>query len=62
MSELEIRIESQEQYSTRTSLRFHNIQVPFDERGRIVYPVVTNELILQVCYTTRGLKININDL
>jgi hypothetical protein len=45
----------------KTSLRFHNIQVPLDERGRIVYPVDTDELIPQVCYTTRGLEININD-
>ena len=37
----EIRIESQEQYSRKTSLRFHNIQVPVDERGRIVHPVDT---------------------
>jgi hypothetical protein len=32
---------------------FHNIQVPLDEKGRIVYPVDTDELIPQVCYTTR---------
>ena len=45
----------------KTSLRFHNIQVPLDERGIIVYPVDTDELIPQVCYTTRGLEINIYD-
>jgi hypothetical protein len=28
--ELEFRIEGQEQYSRRTSLRFHNIKVPVD--------------------------------
>jgi hypothetical protein len=62
MSGLEIRIESQEQYSRRTSLRFHNIQVPVDERGRIVHPVDTDQLILQVCNTKLGLDININDI
>ena len=30
---LEIRLENQEQYSRRTSLRFHNIQVPIDRSG-----------------------------
>ena len=62
MSGLEIRIESQEQYSRRTSLRFHNIPVPVDERGRIVHPVDTDQLILQVCNTKLGLDININDI
>jgi len=61
MSGLEIRIESQEQYSRRTSLRFHNIQVSVDERG-IVHPVDTDQLILQVCNTKLGLDININDI
>ena len=62
MSGLEIRIESQEQYSRTTSLRFYNIQVPVDERGRIVHPVDTDQLILQVCNTKLGLDININDI
>jgi uncharacterized coiled-coil protein SlyX len=62
VSELEIRIESQEQHSRRTSLRFHNIQVPVDERGRIVQPIDTDKLILQVCNTKLGLDINTNDI
>ena len=62
ISGLEIRIESQDQYSGRTSLRFHNIQVPVDERGRIVHPVDIDKLIPQVCNTKRGLYININDI
>ena len=33
--ELEIRVENQEQYSRRTSLRFHNIKVPVDQRGKL---------------------------
>ena len=59
---LENRIESQEQHSRRTNLRFHNIQVPVDERGRIVQPIDTDTLILQVCNTKLGLDININDI
>ena len=62
VSGLENRIESQEQHSRRTSLRFHNIQVPVDERGRIVHPVDTDKLIIQVCNTKLGLNININDI
>ena len=62
VSELEIRIESQEQHSRRTSLRFHNIQVPVDERGKIVQPIDTDKLILQVCNTKLGLDINTNDI
>jgi hypothetical protein len=50
MSEWEIRLESQEQYSRRTSLRFHNIKVPVNERGRIIHPVNTDDLILEFTY------------
>ena len=49
MSELEIRLESQEQYSRRTSLRFHNIKIPVNEWGRIIHPVNTDDLILDIC-------------
>ena len=48
ISELEIRVENQEQYSRRTDIRFHNIKVPVDERGRIILPVDTDDLVLQV--------------
>jgi hypothetical protein len=49
--ELESRIEGQEQYSRRTSLRFHKIKVPVDERGNVKHPVNTDELLLKK-YTT----------
>ena len=42
VSEFEIQLEGQEQYSRRTSLRFHNINVPFNERSRIIDPVNTD--------------------
>jgi hypothetical protein len=51
MSGLEIRMESQEQYSRRKSLKLHNIQVLVDERGSIVHPVDLDKLILQVWST-----------
>jgi hypothetical protein len=35
---LEVRLEHQEQYSRRTSLRFHNIDVPVDDRGHTSAP------------------------
>jgi uncharacterized coiled-coil protein SlyX len=38
ISELEIRVANQEQYSRPTSIRFHNIKVTVDERGRIIHP------------------------
>ena len=62
MSELEIRLESQEQYSRRTSLRFHNIKVPVNERGRIIHPVNTDDLILDICNNLPGVNLTINDI
>ena len=60
--EPESRIEGQEQYSRRTSLRFHNIKVPVDERGNVKQPVNTDELILNVCNDKLGLDINLHDI
>ena len=60
MSELEIRLESQEQYSHRTSLRFHCIKVPV--RGRIIHPVNTDDLILDICNKLTDANLTINDI
>ena len=60
--ELESRIEGQEQYSRRTSLHFHNIKVPVDERGNAKHPVNTDEFILNVCNDKLGLDINLHDI
>ena len=62
ISELEIRVENQEQYSRQTSLRFHNINVPVDQRGKIIHPVDTDDLVLQVCNTKLGLDISKTDI
>lgn len=63
IEELESRLENQEQYSRRTSLRFHNISVPVDERGRIKHPVDTDQLVLGIIHDKLKLKdITINDI
>jgi hypothetical protein len=46
---LEVRLEHQEQYSRRTSLRFHNIDVLVDDRGHIIHPVNTDDIIVDIC-------------
>jgi septal ring factor EnvC (AmiA/AmiB activator) len=46
---LEVRLEHQEQYSRRTSLRFHNNDVPVDDRGHIIHPVNTDDIIVDIC-------------
>ena len=55
-------MENQEQYSRQTSLRFHNIKVPVDQRWKIIYPVDTDDLVLQVCNTKLGLDISKADI
>lgn len=55
-------MENQEQYSRRTSLRFHNIAVPIDNRGRLIQPVDTDTLVLNVCNNKLGLQLTINDI
>ncbi|CAC5423621.1 unnamed protein product [Mytilus coruscus] len=35
IKDLETRLENQEQYSRRTSVRFHNVPVPIDEQNQI---------------------------
>ena len=62
IEELESRIEGQEQYSRRTSLRFHSIKVSVDERGNVKHPVYIDELILNVCNNKLGLDINLHDI
>jgi hypothetical protein len=45
IKELESRIEGQEQYSRRSSLRFHNIKVSVDERGNVKHHVYIDGLV-----------------
>ena len=46
---IDMRLEEQEQYSRRTSLRFHNVRVPTDQKGNIIQPVDTDGIILKIC-------------
>ena len=62
VSDLEVRIENQEQYSRRTSLRFHNLKVPVNNYGRIIHPVDTDKLVLDVCNNKLGLDLTTNDI
>jgi len=49
VNNLKVRLEHQEQYSRRTSLRFHNIDVPVDDRSHIIHPVNTDDIIVNIC-------------
>ena len=59
---LETRIENQEQYSRRTSLRLHSIQTSIDRSGRIIHPINTDDLILNVCNQKLELGIQKEDI
>ena len=56
LNKVEARLEEQEQYSRRTSLRFNNVPVPTDTKGAIIKPIDTDALILNICKT----KLNVN--
>ncbi|CAG2241732.1 unnamed protein product [Mytilus edulis] len=58
LGKVEARIEEQEQYSRRTSLRFHNVPVPTDDNGDIIKPINTDALVLDIC--NKNLKLNLN--
>ncbi|CAC5384901.1 unnamed protein product [Mytilus coruscus] len=59
---VESRIEEQEQYSRRTSLRFHNVPVPTDDNGAIITPIDTDDLVLRICNKKLQVKLNIFDI
>ncbi len=60
---LENRVEEQEQYSRRTSLRFNNVPVPLDEKGEVIYPIDTDKLVLDICHNQLKKKsIKIDDI
>ncbi|CAG2210512.1 unnamed protein product [Mytilus edulis] len=59
---VESRIEEQEQYSRRTSLRFHNVPVPTDNNGAVITPIDTDDLVLRICNKKLKVKLNIFDI
>lgn len=62
VNDLEARIENQEQYSRRTSLRFHNVKVPTDQQGRLLHPVDTDSLVLKICNEHMNLELTKEDI
>ncbi|CAC5418115.1 unnamed protein product [Mytilus coruscus] len=64
VAELEKKLEIQEQYSRRTSLCFNNIPIPVDRLsgGKIVHPVDTDNIILDICKNKLKLDIGIQDI
>ena len=63
VEELEYRLENQEQYSRRTSLRFHNIKIPVNPyTGKAIVPVQTDSHILKVCKDYLKLDLTKDDI
>ena len=62
VNNLEVHLEHQEQYSRRTSFRFHYIDVPVDDRSHIIHSVNTDDIIVDICNNKLKLDISINDI
>ncbi|CAC5367836.1 unnamed protein product [Mytilus coruscus] len=62
IADLKIRVASQEQYSRRTSLRFHNVPVPVDNHGKILHPVNTDEIVLDIIRNKLNINIDLNEI
>ncbi|VDI39008.1 Hypothetical predicted protein [Mytilus galloprovincialis] len=62
LDKIEARVEEQEQYSRRTSLRFHNVPAPTDDKGDIIKPIDTDSLILGICHKQLKLKLDTRDI
>jgi hypothetical protein len=59
LDKVEERVEEQEQYSRRTSLRFNNVRVPTNSNGDIIQPIDTDSIVLQICKNQLGVKLNL---
>ncbi|CAC5412074.1 AASDH [Mytilus coruscus] len=62
IADLKIRVESQEQYSRRTSLRFYNVPVPVDNHGNILHPVNTDEIVFDIIRNKLNINIDLNEI
>ncbi|CAC5418066.1 unnamed protein product [Mytilus coruscus] len=62
LDKIEARVEEQEQYFRRTSLRFHNVPAPTDVKGDIIKPIDTDSLILGICHKHLKLKLDTRDI
>ncbi|CAC5411165.1 unnamed protein product [Mytilus coruscus] len=61
LDKVEARIE-QEQYSRRTSLRFHNVPAATDVNGDIIKPINTDALVLSICNENLNLNLDTRDI
>jgi hypothetical protein len=59
---IDMRLEEQEQYSRRTSLRFHNVRVPTDHQGNIIQPVDTDGIVLNICNKDLNVPLDIHHI
>jgi hypothetical protein len=59
---IDMRLEEQEQYSRRTSLRFHNVRVPTDQKGNIIQPVDTDGIDLKNCNKDLNVPLDIHHI
>ena len=59
---MEKDLEEQQQYSRRTSLRFNNVKLPTDDSGKIVFPVDTDTLVLNICTEKLEQPITLEDI
>jgi len=62
INEIENRIEQQEQYYRRTSLRFNNVPAPVDNKGQIIIPINTDQLVLDICNKNPKQPISIEEI
>jgi len=62
ISNIEKRLEEQEQYSRRTSLRFSNVRVPTNGNNVVKTPIDTDSLVLDICKNQLGVKLNLTDI
>ena len=62
ISNLEKKLEEQEQYSRRTSLRFSNVRVPTNGKNVVKTPIDTDSLFLGICKNQLGVKLNLTDI
>lgn len=59
---MESRLEEQEQYSRRTSLRFNNVKLPTDGRGNIMKQFDTDTMVLEICKNQLNVDLQKTDI
>jgi hypothetical protein len=62
ISNIEKRLEEQEQYSRRTSLRFNNVRVPTNGNNVVKTPIDTDSLVHGICKNQLGVMLNLTDI